>query len=135
MNAAGLLCKIESFEKLLNDEEPSVFCLQETKLKKPNKIKTESAKKFTIYELNRKNKGGGGLCIGVRKDLHPAWVAQGDDDVECLSVEVWVGDFPVRVVTGYGPQLGDNMEKKQKFWSFIEREARNAFDMGSGFIL
>ena len=112
-----------------------MFCIQETKLKKQNKIKTESSKKFTIYELNRKEKSGGGLCIGVLKDLRPVWVAQGDDEVECISVEIWVDDFPIRVVTAYGPQLGDKLERKQKFWDFIQREAQNAFDQGSGFIL
>ena len=135
VNAAGLMSKMDSFEKLLVDEQPSIFCIQETKLKKENRIKTESTKKFTIYELNRKDKNGGGLCIGVLKDLHPAWVAQGDDDVECLSVEVWVEGFPIRVVTGYGPQVGDSYEKKMNFWNFIEREALNAFHNGSGFIL
>ena len=135
VNAAGLSSKLDSFEKLLCDEDPSVFCVQETKLKKSNQIKTESTKKFTIYELHRKNSNGGGLCIGVHKSLRPVWVSQGDDEVECLAVEIWVDDFPIRIVTAYGPQLGDKLERKQKFWSFIEREAINAFENGSGFIL
>ena len=84
-----------------------MFCIQETKLKKANKIKTGSTNKFTIYELNRKDKSGGGLWIGALKDLHPVWVAQGDDEVEVLAIEIWVDDFPVRVVTAYGPQLSD----------------------------
>ena len=120
VNAAGLMSKINSFEKLLCEEQPSIFCVQETKLKKANRIKTESTKKFTIYELNRKDKNGGGLCIGVLKDLHPAWVAQGDDEVECLAVEVWVDNFPIRVVTGYGPQSGDSSEKKQNFGNSLK---------------
>ena len=41
VNAAGLMRKLESFEKLLEDENPSVFCIQETKLKKANQIKTD----------------------------------------------------------------------------------------------
>ena len=135
VNAAGLMSKIDSFEKLLSDEQPSIFCIQETKNKKSNKIRTESSKSFTIYELNRKDRNGGGLCIGVLNDLHPAWVAQGDDEVECLAVEVWVEDFPIRVVTAYGPQLGDPLIKKQKFWDFIENQAINAYDNGAGFIL
>ena len=109
--------------------------MQETKLKKPNRIKTASSQKFTLYELHRKDKSGGGLCIGVLKDLHPVWVAQGDDEVECLSVEIWIDDFPVRVVTAYGPQLCDKLERKQKFWDFIEREASSALEKGAGFIL
>ena len=112
-----------------------MFCVQETKAKKANKIKTDSSKKFTIYELNRKDKSGGGLCIGALKDLHPVWVAQGDDEVEVLAIEIWVDDFPVRVVTAYGPQLSDKHEKKLKFWEFIEKEALNAFENGAGFIL
>ena len=135
VNAAGLMSKIESFEKLLRDKQPSVFCLQETKLKKPNKIKTESSKHFTIYELLRKNSGGGGLCIGVHKDLRPVWISQGDDEVECLAVEVWLDDFPIRVVTAYGPQLSDSLERKQKFWDFLSREVNNAAEVGAGFIL
>ena len=49
---------------------------------------TESSKDYTIYELVRKNSNGGGLCIGVKKDLKPVWVNQGDDEVEALAVEV-----------------------------------------------
>ena len=135
VNAAGLMSKIDSFEKLLSDEQPSIFCIQETKNKRANKLKTDSTKMFTIYELNRKEKSGGGLCIGVLNDLHPAWVGQGDDEVECLAVEVWVEDFPIRVVTAYGPQLGDPLIKKQKFLDFIENQAINAYDNGAGFIL
>ena len=48
VNCAGLMNKIHSFENVLKVKMPSVFCLQETKLKKPNQIKTESTKKFTI---------------------------------------------------------------------------------------
>ena len=34
-----------------------------------------------------------------------------------------------------GPQLGDKLERKQKFWDYIEREVINAIETGSGFIL
>ena len=44
-------------------------------------------------------------------------------------------DFLIRVVTAYGPQLGDKLERKQKFWDYIEREVINAIKTGSGFIL
>ena len=127
--------KLESFENLLIEENPSVFCIQETKLRKPNQIKTNSTKHFTIYELLRKNSSGGGLCIGVHKDLKPVWVSQGDDEVEVLVVEIWVNEFPVRIVTGYGPQVGDSQERKQKFWDFLEKECYLALEAGSGFVL
>ena len=50
INCAGLLSKLRSFEKLLEDENPTVFCLQETKIRKPNQI-TQSCKNFTLYEF------------------------------------------------------------------------------------
>ena len=60
---------------------------------------------------------------------------QGDDEVEFLSVEIWVDNFPITVVTAYGPQNGDALEKKDKFWYALERQAMRAFQNGSGFIL
>ena len=39
VNAAGLSSKLQSFEKLLRDEDPSIFCIQETKLKNQIKLK------------------------------------------------------------------------------------------------
>ena len=135
VNCAGLMSKIQSFEKLLNDENPTIFCLQETKIKKPNQIKTETSKNFTLYELHRKNSNGGGLCIGVNKDLRSVWISQGDYEVEALTVEIWADDFPVRIVTAYGPQLCDSQDRKQNFWQFLEREVANADEAGAGFIL
>ena len=89
VNCAGLLSKIDSFANIIKEEQPTIFCLQETKLKKSNKITNESSKNFTIFELKRKNTGGGGLCVGVHKDLRSVLVAQGDDEVECLAIEDW----------------------------------------------
>ena len=42
------MSKIESFEKLVSDEQPLIFCLQEPKMKKQNQIKTESVKNCTL---------------------------------------------------------------------------------------
>jgi exonuclease III len=130
-----LSSKLDSFENLLVKENPSIFCLQETKMKRPNQIKTSSAKNYTMYELLRKNSGGGGLCVGVHRDLQPVWIAQGDDEVECLVVEVWLNDFPIRIINGYGPQGNDKIERKQKFWDFLEREVCNAIVAGAGLVL
>ena len=135
LNCAGILNKLESFENLLLKKEPSIFCLQETKVKRQNQIKTESCKKFTIYELLRKKSNGGGLALGVHHDLQPAWVDQGDDEVEVIVVEVWVNDFPIRIVNGYGPQLSDSIERKQNFWAFIEKQVENAIVAGAGLII
>ena len=71
----------------------------------------------------------------IHKNLRSVWISQGDDEVECLTVEVWADNFPVRIVTAYGPQLKDSEERKQQFWEYLGREAENANKAGAGFIL
>ena len=44
---------------------------------------------YHIFELVRQSKdGGGGLALGCLQELQPAWVREGDDQVEALSVEI-----------------------------------------------
>ena len=50
-------------------------------------------------------------------------------------VEVWADEFPVRVLTAYGPQLSGSLERKRKFWDFLEKEANSADKDGAGFVL
>ena len=69
------MSRIDSFKKVLMDKQQSVFCLQETNLAKPNKIKGEELKKFIVYELLRQKSNGGGLYNGVHKELCPVWIS------------------------------------------------------------
>ena len=86
VNAAGLGSKMMTFKKVIHELKPSVFLVQETKFKECGKLKIDN---FIIYELVRQNSdGGGGLALGVAKELFPAFVREGDDDVEALSVEI-----------------------------------------------
>ena len=93
------------------------------------------AEKYIIYELTRKNSGGGGLAIGIDKNLNPVWIDEGNDEVEVLTVEASADHFIFRCVAAYGPQDGDIMEKKTKFWSKLSNEVENASLAECGFIL
>lgn len=143
-NVAHLESKLESFEDYLRVEKPSVFMLQETKMSRQGKIKTNSSKEYIIYELLRQKKKltGGGLAIGVLKSFQPSFVSKGDDEIEALTVEVWVNDFPIRLVVAYGPQDGDrdhdakeHKNVKLHFWDYIETEFIEAKKSGAGFLL
>ena len=104
-------------------------------MKKSGNIKTKMAEKYIIYELTRKNSGGGGLAIGIDKNLNPVWIDEGNDEVEVLTVEASADHFRFRCVAAYGPQDGDKMEKKTKFWSKLSNEVENASLAECGFIL
>ena len=46
VNAAGLTSKMLSFDVLLQSLKPNIFSIQETKLYRPGKIKTDHSKKL-----------------------------------------------------------------------------------------
>ena len=133
VNSAGLRSKLTSFKKVVSELKPSVFFIQETKYKEPGRIKMDN---YIIYELVRKSRdGGGGLAIGVDKDLQPAWVREGDDQVEALSVEIFLKNMKIRCCNAYGCQENESIDKKEAFWTFLDEEVAEAEKQGSGFIL
>ena len=64
--------------------------------------------------------------MGVDKNIESALIREGNDDTEVISVQVQLGGIPTRIIVGYGPQENDIIEKKKKFWDFIEREINEA---------
>ena len=72
VNSAGLLSKLPSFNNALKSLMPTVFFIEETKLKKQGRIKTEETQKYQIFELNRPAKNGGGLAIGALDVVKPS---------------------------------------------------------------
>ena len=71
-----------------------------------------------------KEEGGKGLCggslaIGALHNSKPVLVRQGDDQAECITIEVTAGQTKFPCVNGYGPQLGDPKERKFKFWNYL----------------
>ena len=144
INAAGVTSKMESFDKMLFDMQPSVFMLQETKRKLGDpEMKAKNLINYQVFELRRektkeeggKGLNGGGIAIGVLHDLKPVLVRQGDDETECMSVEVATGQTTFRCVVGYGPQSDDCLERKQKFWNYLDQEIQIAKDRNIGLII
>ena len=119
MNAAGIHSKFNTFKKVITELKPSVFFLEETKVKDVGKIKLEN---YIIFELVRQDRGGGGLALGCDKDLNPVWVREGDDMVEALSVEIYLKVIKIRCCVAYGCQENDAIERKEAFWSYLDEE-------------
>ena len=113
---------MESFDKLLFDRQPSVWFLQETKRKIYDpRMKSINLINYQIFELFRsksaseggKGINGGGLAVGALVDLNPVLLCQGNDDVECMTVEITTGLTRLICVVGYGPQLSDSQTRKE----------------------
>ena len=134
VNTAGLKSKFTSFKKVIHELKPSVFFAQETKFKEEGQIKLGD--EYIVYEKVRKNeRGGGGLAIGCLKELSPCWVSEGADNVEAISINIFLKNMKIRCCTAYGPQENDNVDKKDAFWEHLDREVFEAENTGSGFLL
>ena len=130
-NVDGILNKLESLESIIKTENPGAIFLQETKVGRTGRIRIPSNKSYSWYELARtesaeKGARGGGLAIGVLNDLEPSWINEGDNEAEALTIEIWIGGFPIRLICGYGPQEGDKIERKLKFWEYMNSEVQKA---------
>jgi hypothetical protein len=133
VNSADISSTFPSFKTLLNKLNPTIFFLQETKLRNPGKFKSENT--YQVFELLRKNTGGGGLAIGIHKDLNPVLVFEGNDEIEILVVEISINGSRIRIINGYGPQEKQKVELKQKFWDQLDSEINSAENLGCGLIL
>ena len=135
INANGISPKFPSLDFVIKELNPSIICLQETKLRKTGKLKSENCKKYINFELVRKHSHGGGLATMVKSELEPVWIAEGDDQVELLVVEVRVKELKIRIINAYGPQESDSVERKTLFWARIQSEVISATEAGSAVII
>ena len=125
---------MKSLNHAVSSFKPSVFCLQETKLRTTGKIKGADLSKYVIFELVRKESRGGGLAIGALDDLEPRWVSEGDDVEEVIVIEVKINDLQVRILCGYGPQETDLL-RKDRFWARVAAEVNSAAEAGTEIII
>ena len=133
-NAAGIRGKIQSFNHILANIAPKIWMLEETK-KANERIKCEASNDFQIFYLNRQESQGGGLALGVHKDIESTLIKEGNDETEMLSVQVLAGKIPMRIIVAYGPQENAPITKKLKFWEAIEKEVNEAEIEGHGVLL
>ena len=106
-NVDGILRKLDALKNILKTENPGAIFLQETKVGRTGRIKVPSNTNYTWYEHVRSQEAvkgvkGGGLALGVLNSLYPSYISEGDDHAEALTVEIWAGGFPIRLICGYG---------------------------------
>ena len=78
---------------------------------------------------------GGGLAVGALHHLNPVLIRNGNDDIECVTIEVTTETSRIRCVTGYGLQESDCTSCKEKFWNFFDEEVHSAKEDGVGLVM
>ena len=109
--------------------------MQETKLRSNETIRCEALNNYQVYYKNRQFAQGGGVALGVKKELKSTLINEGEEDTEGISVKVFFKDLSVRAISAYGPQENDMREKKDKFWEFLEKEVIAAELEGDGLLI
>ena len=132
LNPDGAMSKITTIKKTIRETASSVWMMQETKVSQPGNIKFDV---FVTYEHTRNNKDGGGLSISALETLKPVFVRDGGEEVEALTVIIHSGKITISCNTAYGPQENAELEKKEKFWAYLEEEYKRASKEGNGFVL
>ena len=106
--------------------------MQETKCSQAGQINLDG---FYTYEHIRTLNEGGGVALSACKDLQPTFISDGGEGIEALTVDIHLKQIAISVVSAYGPQEGDAIEKKIQFWKYISEQANRAKACGNGFVL
>ena len=116
VNPAGARSKWPTWKKIIRQSEASVWTMQETKCSQNNKLKMDD---FIIYEKVRSEKEGGGVAIAAKRDLNPVLTAEGEDEIEAISIDIHPSKIVISCTSAYGPQLRDSANKKSKLTSSL----------------
>ena len=90
---------------------------------------------FIIYEKVREAKEGGGIAIGAKKELNPVLIAEGNSEVEAISIDIHPSKITISCTSAYGPQEHDSLQKKSRFWEYLDNIVEIAWKEGKGFYL
>ena len=132
VNPNGALSKITTIRKTIRETQSAVWMMQETRVSQQGKIKFDG---YVTYEHTRAEKDGGGLSLSALVDLRPAFVRDGGEAVESLTVIIHLKQITISCNTAYGPQESAPIQKKADFWKYLEEEVDRAKKEGNGFML
>lgn len=102
-NIDGLVSSLRELRDYLHEKKPEVACITETKLTREINVEFEE-EGYNTWRRDRKNKGGGGVMILVRKNILIETVEYGEGRSETLSVEIKIqGQESRKIIVAYMP--------------------------------
>ena len=125
--AAGLNCKIESYQRNVSVFNPSAIFIQETKARQKKKFEL---KNYDTFEQIRTNNSGGGLLIAIPTSMNPVCILE-DNEHEILVVEASLHGQKVRFFNAYGPQETALINTKIAFYHTLDLEIKRAKASGA----
>ena len=90
--------------------------MQETKCQVEGLLKLDG---FITYEHLRSTGDGGGIALSAKTELSPAFVRDGGENVEALTIDINVQNMSISCTSAYGPQEIASSKKKEDFFGSI----------------
>ena len=106
--------------------------LQETKCQVEGLLMLDG---LITYEHLRSTGDGGGIALSAKTELSPAFVRDGGENVEVLTVDINVQNMSISCTSAYGPQENASPKKEEDFWEYLGEEAVRAKEEGKCLIL
>ena len=75
------------------------------------------------------------MALGCDRRLKPTWVREGNDEIEALSVDIFVESMKIRCCVAYGCQEGDLVYRKNQFWKYLDEEVQFAINNNAGLVI
>ena len=60
------------------------------------------------------------MALSAHKDLQPTFISDGGEGVEAITVDIHLKEISISVISAYGPQESDALEKKIVLIKFYE---------------
>ena len=119
-NADDLCSKLTELKVRIQDENPDIICITETKLTSSNKDEALGLEHYNIWRKERTHKGGGGIMIMTKKELTATEVELLKTTyAEAIAIEIKTKKGSILVATTYiapkqilGAQKNTNNSKK-----------------------
>ena len=101
-NADSLCSKLQELKDRIQDKNPDIICITETKLESNTTDEALGLEQYNIWRKERKNRGGGGVMIMTKKELTTTEVELPTTTyAEALAMEIKTKRGSLLVATTY----------------------------------
>ena len=122
MNPDGARSKMTTIKKFIRESKATIITIQETKYSQKGRMNFDG---FYTCENFRSNKEGGGVALSALKELSPAFVCDGGNNVEAITVDIHLKTMALSVTSAYGPQNNALESKTKAFLSYLSEQAKS----------
>ena len=113
-NADSLCSKLQELKDRIQDKNPDIICITETKLESNTTDEALGLEQYNIWRKERKNRGGGGIMIMTKKELTTTEVELPTTTyAEVLAMEIKTKRSSLLVATTYIAPKTDTWSKEE----------------------